>query len=474
MSVVLEHFKKITSIPHGSGNEKQLSNYLVSFAQDNGLEVVQDKALNVYIYKPASEGYESSPTVILQGHMDMVCEKDKKTKFNFEKDALKLETNGDFLKAQGTTLGADDGVAIAYQMAILEDKTLKHPPLCMLMTTEEETGMGGVIALAPDLIEGKTLINLDTDNEGDFFVSCAGGVRVKLTLNGLTVAVSPGEEVYNIKVRGLKGGHSGAEIHKERANANVVIGRVLDTLNKEFNIGVCSVDGGSKDNVITREADATITIAIEKANTLKQKVAELDKILKSEYNAQDSDINISIIKSKAENKFIADTKQKLIDLLRILPNGVISKSRSIENLVETSLNIGVISTTDNTITITLSLRSSLESKKNDLKRRLNTIAKVIGVRFNESGDYPAWQYSEKSRLRDVATELYKKMYDKEANIRAVHAGLECGILSQKVDGLDMISFGPNVYDIHTPQERMSISSFERVYNFLIKMLEKLK
>ncbi|WP_305767263.1 aminoacyl-histidine dipeptidase [Candidatus Epulonipiscium viviparus] len=473
MSTALEHFKQICTIPHGSGNERELSNYLVRFAKNAGLEVAQDDALNVYIYKPASPGYENKDTIILQGHMDMVCEKDKQTEFDFATDPLNLKTDGDFLYAEGTTLGADDGVALAYQMAIIEDTTLKHPPLCLLITTEEETGMGGVIALDRKLIQGNTLINLDSDIEGEFLTSCAGGLRIKLTINGIKLSIAPGEVAYTLKLRGLKGGHSGAEIHKERANANVVMGRVLDLLNDKFHIGISSLDGGSKDNVIAREADAVITVVDEKAPAMLEYIEDIAATLKAEYAAQDADISLHVEKTTVQTKFMSDTKQKLIDLLRILPNGVVAKSCYIADLVETSLNLGVISTADNVITITLSLRSSVESKKIDLTHKIKTIAKVMDVKFSETGDYPAWQYKQDSRVRDAAVATYRKLYGVDPEVRAVHAGLECGILSLKIDDLDAISFGPNVYDIHTPKEKMSISSFEKMYGFLITLLEEI-
>ncbi|OON97434.1 MAG: hypothetical protein ATN31_08225 [Candidatus Epulonipiscioides saccharophilum] len=487
MNTALDNFKKICSIPHGSGNEKALSDFLLGFAKDLGLKAIQDNALNLYIYKSASPGYENSTPIILQGHLDMVCEKDSSAPpdFDFEKDPLNIQIQDDFIFSQGTTLGADDAFALAYQMSILEDSSLKHPPLCMLMTSEEETGMAGVVALDPNLIKGHTLINLDTDLEGEFLTSCAGGIRINLTINGVKISIPPGEALYDLKISGLKSGHSGAEIHKERANANVLMARVLDLLNEKFNIGLSSINGGQKDNVITKECLATITISTDKYSALSEYLKEIEKMLQLEYSVQDPDLTITLEPASKEisaeenatedhEKFMIDSKLKIINLLRILPNGVVAKSRHIENLVETSLNIGVVSTAKNVVSVTLLIRSSLESKKIDLKRKIKSIAKIMDIQYSENSDYPAWQFNEHSKIRAVAKDTYQKFYNKEPVIKAIHAGLECGILSEKIDNLDAISLGPDVYDIHTSKERMNISSFNRVYTFLIKLLEDMR
>ncbi len=424
-SKIFEYFEMISSIPRGSGNEQKISDFMVKFAQDLNLEVKQDDAYNIYIYKPATLGYENCPTIILQGHLDIVCEKNKDTIFDFEQQGLNLVIDGDWIRADGTTLGADNGVAIAYQMAILADNTLSHPALEIFMTTEEETGMGGVCNMHPEYLNGRTLINLDTDNEGEFLVSCAGGARCKITLPISFETTS--NKGYNIRVANLIGGHSGAEIHHERANANVIIGRILNLLSNRFDIKIASIEGGSKDNVITRECDAVITIPETQEDSFKEEISKIEGMLKNEYSAQDPDISIILTSQKVDRTII--NSQQLIDLVTLLPNGIVGMSHHIKDLVETSLNMGVVATTSDEVTITFALRSSVASKKEELISKIMGISRVVGAKCDAGAAYPAWSYKEDSKIRELAKEVYTKMYDKDPKIMAIHAGLECGFIS---------------------------------------------
>ncbi|OOO00734.1 MAG: aminoacyl-histidine dipeptidase [Epulopiscium sp. Nele67-Bin004] len=467
MEKIFEYFEKISAIPRGSGQEKAISDYMVEFAKSLNLEVKQDDAYNVYIYKPATAGYENSPTVILQGHLDMVWEKDNDTEFDFMTQGINMYREGDWIHAKGTTLGADNGVAIAYQMAVLSDNTLEHPAIECFMTTEEETGMGGVANMHPEYLSGRILLNMDTGTEGKLLVSCAGGARCSLTLPITWSKAPEGYSCHKIRVRNLVGGHSGGEIHHERANANVLMGRILEQL--EDDIYLSSINGGSKDNVITRECEVILFAKDE--SKLKETLQKLQSTFRAEYMTQDPDITLTLESASAES--ISDTK--IIDLLRILPNGVQGMSHQIENLVETSLNIGVIETTADEIKVTISLRSSVESRKTELLSKLKKIAGAVqGVEFEAGAHYPAWSYKEDSVLRGKAQEVYKRMYGKDAKIEAKHAGLECGFLSEKLSGVDIISIGPNMHDIHSPQERVSISSMTRVYEYVTELLKELK
>ncbi|OON95678.1 MAG: aminoacyl-histidine dipeptidase [Epulopiscium sp. Nele67-Bin005] len=472
---VFNYFETLSSIPRGSGNEKEVSDYMVTFAKNLGLEVKQDQNYNIYIYKPATKGYENCPTVILQGHLDIVCEKDKETEFDFEKQGLNLFIDGDWIKAKGTTLGADNGVSIAYQMAVLADNTLEHPALECLMTTEEETGMGGVDNMHPEYLNGKILINIDTTHEGEFLVSCAGGARAYLSLP-LEFEDNSSENVsYHVHIQGLVGGHSGGEIHHERANANVLMGRVLEVCNNKYNIKLSTIDGGTKDNVITRECDATISVQKSQSEAFLKTIQELEQSFKDEYSAQDPNIFILAKQVDTAGQVIKDdVLEKLISIIRLLPYGVQGMSHQLENLVETSLNVGILTIENGEFLAKTSVRSSVLTRKLELLSRVEWVAKLSGAKCDIGSDYPAWQYAPESKIRDLAVKVYNEKYETPAEIKAVHAGLECGFLSQKLEGVDMIAFGPNMLEIHSPNERVSISSMARVYDYVATLLKEMK
>lgn len=472
---VFKYFEEISQIPRGSGNEKSISDYLVSVAKKLNLEVIQDKALNVIIKKPGTEGYENSETVILQGHMDMVCEKNKGTDHDFQKDPLKLRVVDDMVYATDTTLGADNGIAVAYALAILESTDIPHPPIEVLITTDEETGMSGAMAISKEHINGKILLNLDNEEEGHLLVSCAGGIRSKHTLNVTLEDAGDYDNFLHIAVRGLKGGHSGMEINKERGNSNKIMGRILKSL-LSLDYKLVSVNGGSKNNAIPREADAIIALKSEGVEKAKELINNWNPILLNELKTQDPGVNISILENteNVEKVFTKESTEKTVNLLYLIPNGINSNSVEIKNLVESSTNLGVVTTEGNKVEFDSAIRSSVASLKDEIVLRSKTIAELIGADFETTAGYPEWQYDNESKVRGICQDVYKRMYGKDAKIVAIHAGVECGLFNEKLGKLDMISFGPDLYDVHTPQEHMSITSVKNVWDYLLEVLKALK
>jgi dipeptidase D len=467
------YFEELTKIPRGSGNEKQVSDFLVDFAKQRKLEAFQDQALNVIIRKPGTAGYEHSPAVIIQGHMDMVCEKVKGSKHDFSKDPLALKIEGDFLRADGTTLGGDDGIAVACGLAILDSKDIPHPPLEMLVTTSEETGMDGAHALKADHLTGKTMLNIDSEEEGVFFVSCAGGVSVVCEF--ATRWEQAAGSTLHIEVSGLKGGHSGIEIIQQRANGIKLLGQILDAARAAGAFAIVSLSGGAKSNAIPREAQATITAEAPVLTKIKAIVDRLSKDLKKEFAKADPDISVVMIAGdKAARQLDRASTDKLIDLLVVAPNGVQSMSRDLEGLVESSLNLGVLEQSGESIKLIVMIRSCVDSIRENLARRVEILAGLAGAKSARTGAYPAWQYQADSRIRELCASVYQDVFGSAPKIKAIHAGLECSLLKEKLPGTDMISFGPNLYNVHTPQEHLSIKSVANTWKFLTSVLAKLK
>ncbi|NLJ88413.1 MAG: aminoacyl-histidine dipeptidase [Epulopiscium sp.] len=473
---VWNYFEIISQIPRGSGNEKEISNYLVNFAHEHNLEVIQDEALNVIIKKKGSPGYENAPVVILQGHMDMVCEKNKDTVHDFLKDPLDLQVEGDYIYARGTSLGADNGIAVAYGLALLTADDIAHPPLEVVFTTNEETGMDGAANLDTSNLKGKILINLDSEEEGTFLSSCAGGAKAHLNLKAQWIKEEKQGLVYSIQIRKLKGGHSGQEIDKERANANKLMGRILFALSEEINFDLISINGGAKDNAIPREADAVIQIELADKDTLIKKVEEWNDILKNEFKKSDPELEVRMELIREENSeyLSEDTKKKIISILMLMPNGVQTMSMDIKGLVESSTNLGIVITDKDEIRFISALRSSVASRKNDIINKMKALSRAVGASFYIKGDYPAWQYVEDSKIRSLFVKKYEKLYGKKAKITAIHAGLECGFFAEKIKGVDIISLGPDMEDIHTPNEKLSISSSQNTWKLLLSVLEEIK
>ena len=472
-----EYFKEMNKVPRGSGNEKAISDFLVNFAKEHDLKVIQDPSLNIIIKKPGTTGYENAPNIIIQGHMDMVCEKNIDSKHDFLKDPIEFIVEGDFLRANGTTLGGDDGIAVAFGLAILASTDIPHPPMELLVTTEEETGMGGAQALDPKNLEGRILINIDSEEEGKLLVSCAGGVREKIKLPITWEEADKSFISCNVKLRGLKGGHSGMEINKERGNANKIMGRFLMDLRAVIDFKINSISGGAKNNAIPRDADAIILFRENDKALVIDKVKQWNSTLKNELNIIDPnvDLTIEIMDNKVEKIFSVDTATKALQILFLIPNGVKSMSTAITGLVQSSTNIGVCTTSDECIEFDSAIRSSVKTLKKAIADETIVLAEMVGATIEFESEYPEWQYDPDSKIRTILETVYNDLYGKKPEIAAIHAGLECGLFSEKFGGnLDQISFGPNIYDVHTPGEHLSISSTDRMWDYLIAILKQIK
>lgn len=469
---VFYYFEELCKIPHGSGNTKQISDYLVSFAKEHGLEYVQDEMNNVVIYKPATKGYEDAPAVILQGHMDMVCEKRPDVDHDFTKDPLNISVKDGYVTANGTTLGGDDGIAVAYGLALLESKDLAHPALEVLITVDEEIGLLGAEGFDCSVLKGKRLINLDSEAEGSLWISCAGGLSGISTIPVQRVEAE-GQKAA-VKITGLMGGHSGAEIDKKRANANVLMGRFLYSLQQETAYEIISLAGGQKDNAITREADAELLV--EDINSVKACAEKLQKGFREEYAGTDEGITVEITDlGVASAKVLHPTsREKVLFFLMEVPFGIQKMSGSIDGLVETSTNIGIVKLGEDEFLGSSSVRSSVEAAGAALSDKICYLTEFLGGEYTVQGAYPAWEYRKDSPLRDQMVEVYEEMYGEKPNVVAIHAGLECGLFYKKIEGLDCVSLGPNMKDIHTSEEVLDIASTERVWKYLVKVLESLK
>lgn len=468
---VWKYFEDLCGIPHGSYNEKGVSDYCVAFAREHGLEVYQDDAWNVIIIKEASSGYEDAEPLILQGHLDMVCEKKTDCDIDFKKDGLRLKVDGDHVYAEGTTLGGDDGIAVAYALAILDDDRIAHPRLEVIFTTSEEVGMEGATALDVSMLRGRRMLNLDSEEEGILLAGCAGGCSTAVSLPIQRTAASGIGAV--IKVTGLLGGHSGVEIDKGRGNANLLLVRTLAGLKKNVDFQLVSMCGGQKDNAIPRESQAEILIAETVTEKVKEYCAWMDEVLKKEYGATDAGVTVTLeIQEKQEKPALSEAAMKnVLSLVLALPNGIQSMSGDIEGLVETSLNLGIMNTEEHMLKLRYAVRSSVGTAKDWLTDKLCILAAAFGGSAELQGIYPEWEYRRVSGLRDDMVRIYREMFGTEPKVEAVHAGLECGILSSKIPDLDCVSMGPDIRDVHTTEERMSISSVERMWNYILEILK---
>ncbi|NLY21361.1 MAG: aminoacyl-histidine dipeptidase [Tissierellia bacterium] len=471
---VFYHFEELTKIPRCSKNEEQISNYLYDFGVSLGLETHRDKAMNIIIKKPASVGYEDKPAVIIQGHMDMVCEKNETCDINFDTDPIIAEVDGDFVVARETTLGADNGIAVAMGMAILEDNSLKHPKIELLVTTDEETSMTGANNLESKYLEGTRLLNIDSEEEGVATVSCAGGERDNLKLPIVRNSTEEFVELYKITVGGLLGGHSGIDIDTGRGNANKLLGRALYTVYKDIDFRVVDIEGGSKDNAIPRLASATIAIASEDAKKLEEIIIGLNSDYKNEYTHTDSGVELSIEKTDSElNPMDEETTENIISLLILIPNGVNTLSPTIEGLVESSTNLGVVTVEGDFVVFKNAPRSALESIKEEIVDKFELLADLFGGEVIRTSSYPAWEYQEDSELKDLVLKTYKDMFGKDMVISATHGGLECGLFKEVIGDIEMISIGPDIFSPHAPGEKMSISSVRRTYDLVRQILENM-
>lgn len=460
----LDYFKDLCAIPHGSGNTAKIADYCETFAKQQGLDYIRESCGNMILFKPGQHGGEAAAPVILQGHLDMVCVKTADCPIDFLRDGLTLEENGDFLSAKGTSLGGDDGIAVAYALAVLADKTLRHPPLQVLFTIDEETGMEGALALDPTPLTARQLINVDSEEEGTLLAACAGGMRADLHFVG--VHGKADGAFYAVALRQLAGGHSGTEIDKGRQNANLLLAQLL----KDAGIAqLAAFSGGSADNAIASGASAIVAADDAALQAIRSAFAAK----KDTFCPEDRSAVLDIAPVATDRAFtVADTK-RLLDLLCSVPNGVLSMSDHNPGLVQTSLNLGTVETDGDSVTLGFALRSSVEQEKTAMLEKLTACAKAHGVSVTTYGAYPAWEYKENSRLRDTFCAVYQAQYGKPMAVTEIHAGLECGIFSGKMPGLDCVSMGPDIYDIHSTDERLSLSSAKRTFALLCGVLEKL-
>ncbi len=467
---VFEYFEGICGVPHGSRNTKQISDHLVAFAKAYGIRYEQDDLNNVIFYQEGTCGYEDHAPVILQGHMDMVCEKDADCPIDMETQGLDIGHDGQWIFANGTTLGGDNGIAVAYAMALLADRTIPHPPLEVIITVDEEIGMEGAAGVDLSQLKGRTMVNLDSEDEGIFTVSCAGGARGTIHLPvQRRVVYGP---CVKLVVEGLQGGHSGVEIHKNRANANKVMGLFLDRVQKLMPLCITKLQGGAKDNAIPRSCEVTLVAMGMYLERINDVAAELQAEIRREYDEPEAIVRGDDVDAMGGNALTTECTAKVIALLNAAPNGVQAWSQDIEGLVQTSLNLGVV-TLNEELTLTFAVRSSVNAEKRELLGKLSQLAAFYDGSYTEMGDYPAWEYKKDSALRDTMVRVYQEMFGKTPEVVAIHAGLECGLLSEKLPGLDCVSIGPDMQDIHTSRERLNIASTQRTWQFLLEVLKQL-
>jgi dipeptidase D len=470
-----KHFEEFLKIPHGSANEKALGDYIISVAERLNLEWKRDEVGNVVVSKPASPGYEESEGVILQGHLDMVCEKNSDVDHDFEKDPIQAEILDDWVQAKGTTLGADNGIGDCAGLAIMEDDTLVHPPLEFLYTVEEETGLTGAMQLQPGYIKGKKLLNLDSEDEGEFTIGCAGGADSRILLP-LDTEEAGGEEQLQIKIAGLQGGHSGVDINLGRGNAIKLLARLLWQVGKVAPYRLAEITGGNLRNAIPREAWAIVSISADNKEAFMAEAKRLFTAIQDEYRVVDPEASLSIetVAERSDLWLQPDSQKGLINLLFSLPHGVVTMHPEMENLVETSTNLAVVKIRDKEAEIICSTRSSTASALEATRSLLASVSEMSGAEIVLEEGYPGWKPNLQSPLLQTLKDVYQDLFAKEPEVAAIHAGLECGIIGERYPGMDMISFGPTIKFPHSPSEKVHIPSVEKFWTFLLKLLAELK
>ncbi len=469
---VFRYFEDISRIPRSSSDEKAISDFLVEFAKQHNLEYYQDEIYNVIIKKAGSMSAKNAPAIILQGHIDMVCEKNNDTIHDFDKDSLKLRVIDGKLMATGTTLGADNGAAVAIMLALLDDDSIIHPPLECIFTVQEETGLSGAININVSNISGRTMINLDSEEEGVATVSCAGGMRARFYKD--IIWENGGEFGLKISVRGLNGGHSGMDIDKENANANKLMGRVLYALYEQVDMQIASFNGGSKDNAIPREADAEVLFINQEELDMAIEIVNCEATdIISEFSSVEENLSIDTENISVKRAMDKATTSDIIKCIYLAPNGVKNRNVKAGGFTVCSINMGVVKTDEKKLAITFAPRSSIASLQSQTKKELKLLSELFGFEFQVDSEYPGWSYAEKSKIRTVFKECYKGQYGKQLQIEAIHAGLECGLFCEKLEGLDAIAVGPTIVGCHTPQEYLDLASCERFYKLLVSVLERL-
>lgn len=469
-----QHFDKILTIPRGSKNEQAIGEYVLSIAEKHNLSYKQDDVGNIVVSKPGTSGHESAPITVLQCHLDMVCEKNADVEHDFTKDPIKPQRDGDYLKATGTTLGSDNGIGVAAALAVLESDSIQHGPLELLFTVDEETGLTGAGYLRPDFLEGRRLINLDTEEEGALYVGCAGGAGINVTLP-LEYAAPPTDAVaLKIKLHGLRGGHSGVDIHLQRGNAIKLLARALNAVSRRVAFELADFSGGNMHNAIPREAFATAVVSQNQTDAFEKVLNEQFQAIQREFKPADPDMKLSVdAKDGSEKVFARGSARKVLSLLNALPHGVMAMSYDIPDLVETSANVATVKIEDNQMVTHVSNRSSVGSALQALQQRVACMGDLAGAGVEELEGYPGWKPNMDSHVLKVARTVHKEALGQEPEVKAVHAGLECGIIGEKYPGMDMVSIGPQIEYPHSPDERVKISSVKEFYTFLAAMLERL-
>lgn len=474
-SIVWKYFYEITQVPRPSKKEGKIIAYLLDFAKKHNLEVKKDDAGNVLITKPATKGYENLPTVILQGHVDMVCEKNNGTEHDFDKDPIETYVDGDWLKAKGTTLGADNGLGVAASLAILASDNIEHGKLECLFTVDEETGLTGAYALGKDFLTGDILINLDTEEEGELYIGCAGGKGTLATFTYKQEEVPVNQFWFKLEVKGLNGGHSGSEIHKGLGNANKILNRFLWTLSRKIHIYLAAIDGGNLHNAIAREASAIVGIPVRDKDEVVAMLNVFIAQIEDELKVVDPNVRIEIA-STDQPEFVFDDKTTygLINAVCACPHGVLAMSQDIPGLVEASTNLASVKMKENnTVVIGTSQRSSTESLKNYAANMVNAVFTLGGATVVHGEGYPGWKPNPNSSILEVSKQSYKKLYNVEPEVKAIHAGLECGLFLEKYPHLDMVSCGPTITDAHSPAEQVNIPSVAKWWPFLLDVLKSI-
>lgn len=470
---VFYYFEEISKIPRGSGNMQGISGYLVQFAREHGLSYIQDEAYNVVIFKEASPGYEDAPGVMLQGHMDMVCAKRPDVAHDFQKDGLRLAVDADgMIHACGTTLGGDDGIAIAYMLAILESSEILHPALEAVLTVDEEIGLLGADALDASQLKSRRLINLDSEEEGILTVGCAGGLNAEIRMPNKWMEAEGIQ--CTLSVEGCQGGHSGTEIDKGRANAILTAGRALYRLAERAEFGISHIEGGEAHNAIPKSCRVSLLVDESQLEEARDCAAQVEKELRAEYAGVDGEIRLVFsVGEKATGRMLSfQAMEKLLFLLCEIPDGVLRMSPDIPGLVQTSLNLGVIKMNERETYVETSIRSASDSERRTAADRVAYMAEFLGGRCSRTGEYPAWEYRRESALRELMADTYRRMYGQEPQVEIIHAGLECGLIAAKMEDLDCVSIGPDIQDIHTPEERLDSASVRRVWEYLLEVLRQ--
>ena len=471
---VWEHFYEISQIPRESGNEVAVGEYIKTVAKRNNLPYKQDSIGNIIVSCPAFPGMEKSPMVVIQGHTDMVCEKNNDTIHDFSKDPIKLKLDGEWIQADGTTLGADNGIGICCALALMDDRSLVHPPMEFLFTIDEETGLTGASGLTENFVQSRILINLDSEEEGAFYIGCAGGKHTILRRDIVREEPLPGTKPFSVKIGGLRGGHSGLNIHEGLGNSIKLLSRFLYSLQNLVPYRLSAINGGNKHNAIPREAQAVIFIEEENKGKLDRFVTEIADTFKNELRFVDKEVHLSVEPYQEDARvYSGDLQKSLINMLYVMPHGVMAMSHAVEDLVESSTNMAIIETKEKQIEMLTSQRSSVASSIIDIADKVKALGELAGFKVEQGGGYPAWEPNPASKLLHNAVKLYEKMYGNAPSVKAIHAGLECGIIGEKYPGMDMISFGPTIQGAHSPDERVHIPGVKHCWEYLLALLKEL-